>query len=188
MVKVFANGPGDLGSIPGCVIPNTFKMVLDTSLLNTQQYKIRIKGKVEQFRELRPPLQVGVVAIEKGALWSPTLLFISNISKSESHPFFYYSSLVSEFLAWCLKYSGIRPGFSTLVINLRRLPSIFLELINFYKQEYKEHYDNSIIITNHAITMKKLEENFLSIPLEYVNYIPGKGVRQLKKEISLIWN
>ena len=26
-------------------------MVLDTSLLNTQQYKARIKGKVEQFRE-----------------------------------------------------------------------------------------------------------------------------------------
>ena len=28
-----------------------FKMVLDTSLLNTQQYKVRIKGKVEQSRE-----------------------------------------------------------------------------------------------------------------------------------------
>ena len=26
-------------------------MVLDASLLNTQQYKVRIKGKVEQFRE-----------------------------------------------------------------------------------------------------------------------------------------
>ena len=34
--RVFANGPGDLGSIPGCVIPKTLKMVLDTSLLNTQ--------------------------------------------------------------------------------------------------------------------------------------------------------
>ena len=32
---VFANGPGDLGSIPGCVIPKTLKMVLDASLLNT---------------------------------------------------------------------------------------------------------------------------------------------------------
>ena len=48
---VFANGPGDLCSIPGRVIPKTLKMVLDTSLLNTQQYKVRIKGKVEQFRE-----------------------------------------------------------------------------------------------------------------------------------------
>ena len=49
--KVFANGLGDLDSIAGRVIPKTFKMVLDTSLLNTQQYKLRIKGKVEQSRE-----------------------------------------------------------------------------------------------------------------------------------------
>ena len=50
-VSVFANGPGDLGSIPSRVIPKTQKMVLDASLLNTQQYKVRIKGKVEQSRE-----------------------------------------------------------------------------------------------------------------------------------------
>ena len=41
-------GPGDLGSIPGRVIPKTLKMVLDTTLLNTQHYKVRFKGKVEQ--------------------------------------------------------------------------------------------------------------------------------------------
>ena len=40
----------DLGSIPGRVIPKTLKMVLDTTLLNTQQYKVRIKGKEEQSR------------------------------------------------------------------------------------------------------------------------------------------
>ena len=50
-VRVFANGPGDLGSIPGRVIPKTQKMVLDASLLNTQHYKVRIKGKVEQSRK-----------------------------------------------------------------------------------------------------------------------------------------
>ena len=50
-VRVFANDPGDLGSIPGWVIPKTQKMVLDASLLNTQHYKVRIKGKVEQSRE-----------------------------------------------------------------------------------------------------------------------------------------
>ena len=37
-----------LGSIPGRVIPKTLKMVLDTTLLNTQHYKVRFKGKVEQ--------------------------------------------------------------------------------------------------------------------------------------------
>ena len=51
VVRVFANGPEDRCSIPGRVIPTTLKMVLDTSLLNTQQYKVRIKGKVEQSRE-----------------------------------------------------------------------------------------------------------------------------------------
>ena len=48
---MFANGPGDLASIPGRVIPKTQKMVLDASLLNTRHYKVRIKGKVEQSRE-----------------------------------------------------------------------------------------------------------------------------------------
>ena len=51
MSRVFANGPGDRGSIPGRVIPKTQKMVLDAALLNTQHYKVRIKGKVEQSRE-----------------------------------------------------------------------------------------------------------------------------------------
>ena len=47
-VRVFANDPGDRGSIPGRVIPKTLKMELDTTLLNTQHYKVRFKGKVEQ--------------------------------------------------------------------------------------------------------------------------------------------
>ena len=51
MVRVFANGSGDLGSIPGQVILKTKKMALDAYLLNTQQYKVEIKGKVEQSRE-----------------------------------------------------------------------------------------------------------------------------------------
>ena len=56
--KAFANGPGHLGLISGRVIPKTLKMVLDTSLLNTQHYKVRIKGKVEH--------------PEKGVVPSPT--------------------------------------------------------------------------------------------------------------------
>ncbi len=57
--RVFANGPGDLSSIPGRVILKTFKMVLDTSLLNIQQYEARIKGKVEQSRERSRTLPIG---------------------------------------------------------------------------------------------------------------------------------
>ena len=48
-------------------------MVLDTSLLNTQHYNVRIKGQVGQSRERSSdPLHLSVVAIEKGALWSPS--------------------------------------------------------------------------------------------------------------------
>ena len=49
--RVSPKGPEDLGSIPGCIIPKTLKMVLDTALLNTQQYKVRIKSKVEQSKQ-----------------------------------------------------------------------------------------------------------------------------------------
>ena len=45
------NNPRDLGSIPGHVISKTLKIVLDTSLLNIQHYKVRIEGKVEQSME-----------------------------------------------------------------------------------------------------------------------------------------
>ena len=60
-VRVFANGPGDLGSIPGRVIPKTLKMELDTTLLNTQHYKVRFKGKVEQSREWSSAIPYTVV-------------------------------------------------------------------------------------------------------------------------------
>ena len=43
MARVFINGAGDQGLIPGQVIPKTQKMVLDASLLNTLHYKVWIK-------------------------------------------------------------------------------------------------------------------------------------------------
>ena len=78
---MFANVSGDLGSIPGRVIPKTLKMILDSSSLNTQQYKVCIEGKVEQSRERSSaPQHLGVVAVEKGAfwflqLWPPTFIY-----------------------------------------------------------------------------------------------------------------
>ena len=70
MSWVFAHGLGDRSSI----IPKTQKMVLDAALLNTQHYKVRIQGKVEQSRimEKHPPLHLGVVAIGKGDFESPS--------------------------------------------------------------------------------------------------------------------
>ena len=57
-----SGGPGDLGSIPGRVIPKTLKMELDTTLLNTQHYKVRFKGKVEQSREWSSALPYTLVS------------------------------------------------------------------------------------------------------------------------------
>ena len=75
MVRVFAIGPGDLGSIPGRVIPKTQKMVLDASLLNIQHYKVRIHGKWSNpGKGVAPSLHLDVVAIEKGAFGSPSTM------------------------------------------------------------------------------------------------------------------
>ena len=54
---------------PGRVIPKTQKMVLDASLLNTQHYKVRIKGKVEQSREgVAPSPTPWCSSYQKGSL------------------------------------------------------------------------------------------------------------------------
>ena len=49
--RVFANTSGDFSPIPGRIIPKTLKMVLDTSLLNTRQYKVHIKSGAIQGKE-----------------------------------------------------------------------------------------------------------------------------------------
>ena len=78
MVRVFANGLGDLGSIPGRVILKTQKIVLDVSLLNTQHYKVGINDKVEQSWERSSALNIimmsRVVAFEKRVFGSPSTM------------------------------------------------------------------------------------------------------------------
>ena len=66
-VRVFANGAEDRGSIPGRVIPKTQKWYFMPHCLTLN---VRIKGKVEQFREWSCTL--GVVAIERGTFGSPS--------------------------------------------------------------------------------------------------------------------
>ena len=61
MNRAFANGLGDQGSIPGRAIPKTQKMLLDATLLNTQHYKVRIKGKVKQSRKWSSTLSYTLV-------------------------------------------------------------------------------------------------------------------------------
>ena len=65
----FDNGLGYRGSIPCQVITKTQKRVLDATFLNTQNYKVRIKDKVENSRE-----------------WSCTLYTWQLKRESSSHP------------------------------------------------------------------------------------------------------
>ena len=60
---MFASGPVELVSIAGHIIPNTLKMILDTSLLNTQQYKIRHAGHCWRSKD---------ELISDVLLWTPT--------------------------------------------------------------------------------------------------------------------
>ena len=86
MSRVFTNGLGDLGSIPGRVILKTQKMVFDAALLNTQHYKIRVKQS-NPGKGVAPSLQLGIVAIKKGIFGSPSTkvanLFTFNITCHE---------------------------------------------------------------------------------------------------------
>ena len=60
-------------------------MVLDATLLNTQYYKVWIKGKVEQSREWSSsPLHLSVVAKEKGAFGSPSTM-VANFTFLNMH-------------------------------------------------------------------------------------------------------
>ena len=55
MCTLFANGPGDKGSIPGRVIPKTQKMVPDAALLNTQG--------IWMFKELISMSKIGLLLV-----------------------------------------------------------------------------------------------------------------------------
>ena len=71
MFRVFANCPGDQCSIPGHVITKTLKMVTPRLTLSNIRYVSRVKWS-NPGKEQRPSLHLGVVAIEKGAFWSPS--------------------------------------------------------------------------------------------------------------------
>ena len=79
MSRVFTNGLGHPGSIPGQVIPMTQKMVIDATFPYTQHYKVWIKGKVEQSKEWSSalPYTSSIVAIEKRAFGSPSTGWVS---------------------------------------------------------------------------------------------------------------
>ena len=70
IVRMFSNGLGDLGSIPGQIIPKTQKMVLDASLLNTQHYKVRWRVKWSNpGKGVAPSPTSWCSSYWKGSLW-----------------------------------------------------------------------------------------------------------------------
>ena len=68
MGRVFANGPGDLGSIQGRIVPKILEIVLDTSLLNNIRYISRVKWSNPGKGVAPSP----TLTIEKGAFWLPS--------------------------------------------------------------------------------------------------------------------
>ena len=78
MCRVFANSPGDRGSIPGQVIPKTQKMILDAALLCTIRWGSRVKWS-NPGNGVAPSLHLGIIAIEKGAFKS-LLTMVTNFT------------------------------------------------------------------------------------------------------------
>ena len=120
---MFANGPGDLGSIPSRVIPKTQKMVLDTSLLNTQHYKVWIKGKVEQSREgvaTSPTPWCSKLSKREPSghprLWSPSFYFYIYIYIYQcAYVYLYVCMCVSISLNFTYQHKDVDWTFSQLV-------------------------------------------------------------------------
>ena len=114
-------------------------MVLDVSLLNTQHYKVRIKGKVEPSRERSITLLIhlGVVAIEKGAFESPS-------TKGANFTYIYCYSF---FCFYCL--------FGQAVHNLFRCsyPGHIIDLSSVLLATFNQSHLSSIFLDEYCTSM-----------------------------------
>ena len=115
-------------------------MVLDTTLLNTQHYKVRIKGKVEQFRERRSALPYTLVSkLSKREPFGSLLTTVANFTfywgLYKIWNYFNYFSLLwvrqkfcnilLTYLLYSSMYNKSSPEFKVKVIMLHRLKSPF---------------------------------------------------------------
>ena len=75
--RVFANDPGDLGSIPGHVITKTLKLYLipPCFTISNIRYVSRVKWS-NTGKGVASSTTPGVVAIEEGAFWTMVANFI----------------------------------------------------------------------------------------------------------------
>ena len=91
---VFANGLGDLGSIPVCVIPKTLKMIFDTALLLTLssiRYISKLKWRNPE-KGVAPSLTLWCSSYRKESL----LVALDYGCQLDYLLFTYYNSLISE--------------------------------------------------------------------------------------------
>ena len=124
-VRVFANGPGDLGSIPGRVIPKTQKMVLDASLLNTQHYKVRIKGKVGQSREgVAPSPTPWCSSYRKGSLW------VTLDNGRQQYMDIHYFKWINSVFSFFFPYFSLM-NFPFIIFSALLLAPILLSLLQY---------------------------------------------------------
>ena len=91
-------------------------MVLDASLLNTQHYKVRIKGKVEQSREVVAPSPTHwCSSYRKGSLCSTIYIYI-----------YIHNSINTNILLFLANYFSLFPSknfyLSILVPFVKSLP------------------------------------------------------------------
>ena len=138
--RVFTNGLADRGLIPGRVISKTLKMVLDTALLNTHHYKVRIKGKVEQSSQ-----HLGVVAIEKEPsgrprIRSPSLLIYIYIYEYV-YIYIYYSIVI--YIYFFFKSASEDSGYG--LFFWRKMMAPLTEGFNTYKRSKQKKYMKIIV-------------------------------------------
>ena len=102
-------------------------MVLDTSLLNTQTYKVRIKGKVEQSKRGVPPSPIPQCSgFEKEAFWSPSTT-VAN---------FTYSLLSFHFT----ENSPNWPHFNLHKINIKQFVSLLFNTDITWNYDFLRNY------------------------------------------------
>ena len=108
-------------------------MLLDTSLFNTQQYKVRIKSKVEQSREMSSTLPY-----TSSAFWSPTLLFyLTHRLNSRSYKYLYTLIWLFIFFLFNINYVYLYDCNNLFACN--SVFHFFSSILKTFKHTYLTH-------------------------------------------------
>ena len=95
---MFVNDPGGRDSISGRVILKTEKIVLEVVLLNTQHYKLRLKGKVEQGVLVFPTFRCS-------SFWKRNLRVALDFSRQHLYKYMKFTPK-EHYWEWIFNYCG----------------------------------------------------------------------------------